>query len=65
MTLPELNRDYIGPLGRIYRVERIDDANGRLTVVIREHPAGKGSIAFPIEQTWAWLKQASDSEATA
>ena len=61
MTLPELNRDYIGPLGRIYRVEHI----GQRTVVIREHPAGKGSIAFPIEQTWSWLKQASDSEATA
>lgn len=56
MTVPELNRDYIGPLGRIYRVEHI----GTRTVVIREHPDGKGSIAFPIEQTWAWLKQASD-----
>lgn len=53
MTAPELNRDYIGPLGRIYRVEHI----GQRNVVIREHPAGKGSIAFPIEQTWSWLKQ--------
>ena len=61
MTAPELNRDYIGPLGRIYRVEHI----GPRYVVIRQHPDARGSIAFPIEQTWAWLKQASDSEATA
>lgn len=56
MTRPELNRDYIGPLGRIYRVERIDDANGGI-VVIRQHPDARGSITFPIAQTWAWLKQ--------
>lgn len=55
--MPELNRDYIGPLGRIYRGERIDDNGGYPVVVIRQHPDARGSITFPIAQTWSWLKR--------
>lgn len=57
---PEIGRDYIGPLGRTYRVEAIEDPDGYPLVVIREVAQGAGTIRFPLWQAGKWLCLAED-----
>lgn len=52
---PEIGSDYLGPLGRTYRVEAIEDRAGYPLVVVRDVQS-QGTTRFPLEQARKWLK---------